>query len=138
MKRFKKKLGFYDVALNDSYFPSFTFQYVSPGGNASLKCEIKMDIDNLNRFILYLSETIKFRNSVAGQRALMTSSFRKKILERDGYKCQKCGTSIDQEPHLLLEVDHIIPLSKGGTTEERNLQTLCWKCNRSKGTKIER
>ena len=38
--------------------------------------------------------------------------------------------------NLLLEVDHIIPIIKGGLTKEDNLQTLCWKCNRSKGAKI--
>lgn len=36
----------------------------------------------------------------------------------------------------LLEMDHIIPVAKGGCTVEENLQTLCWKCNRSKGDKI--
>ncbi|WP_411815422.1 HNH endonuclease [Kurthia gibsonii] len=39
-------------------------------------------------------------------------------------------------PNLLLEIDHIIPISKGGMSSEDNLQTLCWKCNRSKGAKI--
>ena len=38
--------------------------------------------------------------------------------------------------NLLLEVDHIIPISKGGKTEPDNLQTLCWKCNRTKSNKI--
>ncbi len=48
-----------------------------------------------------------------------------------------CGVStINQEKNLLLEIDHIIPLSKGGITTEKNLQTLCWKCNRAKGAKI--
>lgn len=32
--------------------------------------------------------------------------------------------------------DNIIPVSKGGITEESNLQTLCWKCNRSKADKV--
>ena len=40
-------------------------------------------------------------------------------------------------PNLLLEIDHKIPLAKGGMTTEDNLQTLCWKCNRSKGAKLE-
>ena len=95
-----------------------------------------MDIDNLNRFVSFLSEKIKFSKSVAGQRALMTSKLRKHIKERDGFTCKICGASIQQEPNLLLEIDHIIPVSKGGMTTEENLQTLCWRCNRSKGSKI--
>ena len=47
-----------------------------------------------------------------------------------------CKNSVYNEPNLLLEVDHIIPISKGGMTEENNLQTLCWKCNRAKADKI--
>lgn len=59
------------------------------------------------------------------------------ILERDNYTCQKCGNSIANEPNLLLEVDHIIPVSKWGASVPENLQTLCWKCNRSKGSKTD-
>lgn len=40
------------------------------------------------------------------------------------------------EPNLLLEIDHIIPVARGGETVEDNLQTLCWKCNRAKSDKI--
>lgn len=63
--------------------------------------------------------------------------FKKKDYVRDDFTCKKCGISIKKEPNLLLEIDHIIPLSKGGLTTEDNLQTLCWKCNRSKGAKID-
>lgn len=66
----------------------------------------------------------------------MTSEPRQKIKECDGFACKKCGTSVEKEPNLLLEIDHIIPVSKGGLTTEDNLQTLCWRCNRSKGAKI--
>ena len=66
----------------------------------------------------------------------MTSSLREEILERDDYTCQNCGISIKDEPNLLLEIDHIIPISKGGLTTEDNLQTLCWRCNRSKSNKL--
>lgn len=135
-KKLEAKLGFQEIDFSTVYFPRYIFKYISSGGNASLQCDVVMDIDNLNRFIKYLSETIKFKKSVAGQRALMTSSFRNEILHRDGYTCKKCGASIEKEPNLLLEVDHIVPLSKGGLTTEDNLQTLCWKCNRKKGTKI--
>lgn len=135
-ERFQYELGFRIVNVGEIEFPKYTFLYVSPGGNASTRCDVVMDIENLNRFINYLAEDIKFQKSIAGQRALMTSTLRKKILQRDNYTCQQCNNSIRNEPNLLLEIDHIKPLSKGGMTTEDNLQTLCWRCNRKKGSKI--
>lgn len=135
-KSLEKNLGFEPIDLSNVYFPRYVFKYISSGGNASLQCDVVMDINNLNRFISYLSEKVKFKKSVQGQRALMTSSLRRKIMQRDGYICKNCGASLAKEANLLLEIDHIIPLSKGGLTAEDNLQTLCWKCNRSKGAKI--
>lgn len=135
-KRLQKELGFEEIDFSTLYFPKYEFKYVSSGGYASTSCDIEMNLDNLNRFIKYLSETIKFKKSIAGQRALMTSALRNKIIKRDNYTCRYCGASIYNEKHLLLEVDHIIPLSKGGVTTESNLQTLCWRCNRSKGSKM--
>lgn len=45
------------------------------------------------------------------------------LIERDGYECQTCKTVDD------LTIDHIIPLSKGGSDELENLQLLCRRCN---------
>lgn len=101
-----------------------------------MQCNVEFNIYILDRFIDYLSNLIKFKKSISGQRALMTSALREKIKERDNYTCKNCRLSIKQEPNLLLEIDHIIPLAKNGLTTEDNLQTLCWKCNRTKGTKI--
>ena len=136
-KKLTEKLGFEAVDLSNLHFPKYTFQYVSGGGNSSMKCDVVFDLENLEKFIGYLSEKIKFSKTVASQRALMTSKLREKIKTRDDYTCQKCGLSTRDEAHLLLEIDHIIPLSKGGFTTEENLQTLCWKCNRTKGAKVE-
>ena len=135
--RLIRKLGFEVVDFSDSYIPIFTFQYVSSGGNSSSKCDIKLNIENLNKLINYLNDVIKWRKSIAGQRALMTSKLREKIKERDNYTCCNCNLSIEDEQNLLLEIDHIIPVSKGGLTTKNNLQTLCWRCNRTKGSKIE-
>ena len=52
-----------------------------------------------------------------------------KVFARDGYKCLACGS--DEE----LSVDHIQPVSKGGTNDMENLQTLCRPCNSRKGAK---
>lgn len=136
MKKFMLKLGFKEIDFSTLYLPTYTFRYVSPGGNKSTRCDIKLDIDNLNDFVEYLSQLVKFKKSAAGQRALMTSKLREKIKKRDNYTCQKCGLSTNDEKNLLLEIDHIIPISKGGMSIEENLQTLCWKCNRTKGAKV--
>ena len=135
--RFLAELGFEKIDLNTAYFPTYSFRYVSPGGNSTADNTIVMDLDNLERFINYIGKQIKWRKSVAGQRALMTTALRESIKKRDHYTCKKCGASVAKEPHLLLEIDHITPLAKGGLTTEKNLQTLCWRCNRTKGAKIE-
>ena len=70
------------------------------------------------------------------QRSLMTGKLRLFIMERDDYTCKYCNNSTKKEPNLLLEIDHIIPVSKGGCTVEDNLQTLCWRCNRKKSNKL--
>lgn len=130
-----RKLGFEIVDISDAYIPTFSFQYVSAGGNSSSKCEIKLTIENLNHLVNFLNDGIKWAKSIAGQRALMTLSLREKIKKRDNFKCCNCNLGIKDEPNLLLEIDHIIPLSKGGKTIWENLQTLCWRCNRAKGSK---
>ena len=135
-KKIESQFGLETIDFSTLYFPRYVFKYISPGGNTSTQCDIIMDIENLNKFIEYLSKRINIQKSMAAQRALMTSKLRERIKQRDNFTCQRCGISVIQEPNLLLEIDHIIPISKGGITTEDNLQTLCWRCNRSKGAKI--
>jgi len=51
------------------------------------------------------------------------------IFKRDRFSCQYCGL---QSPEVVLEVDHILPVSKGGSDEDANLTTACFNCNRGK------
>jgi len=46
-----------------------------------------------------------------------------RVFKRDGYKCLCCGVA------EKLTIDHITPLSSGGSMDEDNLQTLCFRCN---------
>jgi len=52
------------------------------------------------------------------------------VMVRDGGRCRICYRAIN------LQIDHIVPVSKGGTSEESNLQTLCGRCNRRKWKKL--
>ncbi len=54
----------------------------------------------------------------------------KEVFERDGFQCR----SLDCYRQSDLTIDHKVPLSKGGTNDLANLQTLCSKCNHKKGT----
>jgi hypothetical protein len=65
-------------------------------------------------------------------RTAVRASVRWKVLKRDGFGCLACGQSPKTHPGVDLEVDHIVPASKGGTDEESNLRTLCRRCNRGK------
>jgi len=59
-------------------------------------------------------------------------SLRYIVLRDGGGRCALCGATKRDRP---LDVDHIVPRSKGGKTSYDNLQVLCAKCNRSKGNK---
>ena len=68
-------------------------------------------------------------------RTMVTGWRRFRILDRDGYKCVKCGRSPLMDG-VTLHVDHKKPRSKGGTDDDDNLQTLCAECNLGKGNRI--
>lgn len=133
---FIRKLGFMDINIKKDFYTEYIFSYTSAGGNSGQSFSIIFDSTKLNDFINWISGEVKVKKSAKYQRSLMTKTLRENIKQRDNYTCQCCGISIYQEPHLLLEIDHIIPVSKGGITTEDNLQTLCWKCNRSKSDKL--
>ena len=63
----------------------------------------------------------------------ISKSKRYEIFERDGFQCRYCGK---QPPEVCLEVDHVIPSSKGGTDDPENLTTACFDCNSGKSNKM--
>lgn len=60
----------------------------------------------------------------------VSAKLRFDIFKRDDFTCQYCGK---KSPEVILEVDHIIPVSQGGTCITENLTTACYQCNRGKG-----
>lgn len=56
------------------------------------------------------------------------------ILDKSNGKCCRCGKSLNIGDGFTVE--HVIPISKGGTNEPRNIVALCDKCNSEKGNNI--
>ncbi len=132
---FYSRLGFANIDEN-VLSVEYTFSYTSGGGMAKRAFAVPMTEETIVELIKTLEGKLTVGAFTKEQRALMTSKMREHIKARDNYTCCKCGNSTHAEPNLLLEIDHIIPVSKGGYTVEENLQTLCWKCNREKGSKL--
>lgn len=67
------------------------------------------------------------------KRKSITKSVRFAVFARDGFTCKYCGRQSDE---VKLVIDHIEPVSKGGTNTESNLITSCESCNQGKAAKI--
>ncbi|MCX5638247.1 MAG: HNH endonuclease [Planctomycetota bacterium] len=72
----------------------------------------------------------RIEHTDAARRERIPDDVRLFVWQRDEGKCVKCGGT------ERLEFDHIVPVAKGGSNTERNIQLLCEACNRSKGTNI--
>lgn len=132
---FYSRLGF--AVINESVLTvEYKFSYTSSGGMVQKSFTVPMNEETIVELIKALESKLTMSAFVKEQRTLMTKKLREFIKERDNYTCCNCGNSIHKEPNLLLEIDHIVPVSKGGETKESNLQTLCWKCNRAKSDKV--
>lgn len=75
----------------------------------------------------------KYWQSLRSKRKV-SARLRHFILERDSFKCCDCGASVNTG--AVLEVDHTIPISKGGSNDPSNLRTLCSDCNRGKSDRL--
>jgi len=60
----------------------------------------------------------------------VSAETRTALLSAAQHKCAACPST----EHL--EIDHIIPISRGGSSEPDNLQVLCRKCNRRKRVQL--
>lgn len=112
--------------------------YTSPQGrnhyakkDTYLESEIRTEMKNLATRAEYeRSETYRRKT----ERSRITPAVRYRVMSRDNFRCCLCGRSAANG--VELEVDHIMPISKGGSSDEKNLQTLCRDCNRGKGASV--
>lgn len=66
------------------------------------------------------------------ERKNISKTVRFEVFKRDSFTCQYCGR---KAPDVVLEVDHINPVSKGGENSIINYVTSCFDCNRGKSDK---
>lgn len=94
--------------------------------NSENESEIEEHLEDIKHFEDIENLSVYTRKEYRGMRdALMEV-----LIERDGYFCQHCHSTVD------ITIDHIIPVIKGGKNLLSNLQLLCRSCNSKKGTKI--
>lgn len=60
-----------------------------------------------------------------------------KVFDRDGWRCQLCGVKTPKAKRgtyqpTAPELDHIVPIGKGGEHSYRNTQCACRQCNAAK------
>jgi hypothetical protein len=77
-----------------------------------------------------LTETVEMRRIT---RSIPREMFLR-VVRRDNQTCQLCGKILKDSE---IRIDHKIPYSKGGPTEEDNLRVLCEDCNRRKAANID-
>lgn len=85
------------------------------------------------------TDRVKYRNErrkkrQASKRKSFGKNYYKVFVEigrRDGFGCANCGN-----PSPDMQIDHIMPVARGGGNDLANLQLLCWKCNMSKGDRM--
>ncbi len=99
--------------------------------DTSMSNDFKYDIKDIRKAISVVKVICEAKKKAQYERSLMSDAMRFKVFKRDNYTCQICG--VKKGEGVELEVDHIIPISKGGETRMDNLQTLCKRCNRGKG-----
>lgn len=95
--------------------------------NLSFTDKYRMFNNDIRKF-LYL----RFNLLIKDKKNIDVSKF--KVFQRDGFRCRYCGTTPYDGDKLT--IDHVFPLSKGGTNHLFNIMTSCEKCNLSKARNV--
>jgi len=82
------------------------------------------------KFDMQLMRNPDIKGEEYQQGTLHGYNVRQYLLEKWGYKCAYCN-----KPSKRLEVEHVMPRSKGGSNSVTNLVLACEPCNKRKGTK---
>lgn len=92
----------------------------------------------LTEFVKYKNGNLKNLPEMKPRKSRKTinNSIKYDVMKRDNFKCNYCGKSPAMDSNIELQIDHIIPVAKGGDNHISNLKTICKDCNIGKYDKL--
>ena len=99
-----------------------------------MRADAKFCSDECNSAAHAITRKMAKRAGVDKSDTLLSRAY---IAERDGFRCHLCGGKVSMarkypDP-LSPSVDHVVPLSRGGTNDLANLKLAHLRCNLAKG-----
>ena len=79
--------------------------------------------------VVFVGESITETSEKRRKGRYISFKTKMRVVRRDNYTCQSCSCHLQDDE---VEFDHIIPVSKGGSSEEHNIRLTCFRCNRDK------
>lgn len=84
--------------------------------------------------VMFAGEAVTETSETRRRGRYISFSVKMRVVRRDNYTCQHCKKHLDDAE---VEFDHIIPVAKGGSSEEQNIRLTCFDCNRDKSDNVE-
>lgn len=106
-------------------------QFLTAAQNTAV---LRVDLGHARLYTLYMETNRSAARKEANQGMnWIRPAKRLAIYLRDGLACAWCGDSVENGAKLTL--DHLVPYSKGGSHDAKNLVTSCARCNSARGNR---
>ncbi|MCX4194040.1 HNH endonuclease [Methylophaga sp. OBS1] len=84
--------------------------------------------------VVFVGETVTESSDMRRRGRYISFKTKMRVVRRDNHTCQECGEHLRDDE---VEFDHIIPVAKGGSSEEHNIRLTCFDCNRGKSDTVK-